>query len=73
MWNIREDATAAGGGEVGVPPLGDAMRAAGIEGIEMYISRRKNMVAQYIATHSILRIFLDKGRRPGLWVPKRWW
>ena len=49
------------------------MRAAGIEGIEMYISRRKNMVARYIATHSILRIFLDKGRRLGLWVPKRWW
>ena len=33
-------ATAAGGGGVILPPLGDRMRAAGVEEIERYMSRQ---------------------------------
>ena len=46
------------------PPFGDVMKVAGIEEIYSYISRRQNTVAQYIATHPILDLFLDKVRRP---------
>ena len=46
-------------------PLQDAIRAAEIEEIETYISIRKNMVAQYIATCPILELCLDMGRRTG--------
>ena len=42
------------------------MRVAGIEEINIYISGQQNMMAQYIATHSILDICLDNERRPGL-------
>ena len=44
------------------------MRVAGIEEIKMYISRQNNTVAQYIATHSIIYIYLDTEMRPGLWT-----
>ena len=41
------------------PTLGGATRAAGIEGIKTYISRRQNTVAQYIANLPIMDICLD--------------
>ena len=45
------------------PPLGGAMRVAGIEEIKIYISRQHKNVAQYIANHSIIDILLDTERR----------
>ena len=53
------------------PPLGGAMRVAGIKEIKIYISMQHNTVAQYIATHSILDICLDTERRPVLWTLMR--
>ena len=38
------------------PPLEYAMRVSGLEEIETYISRRKNKVAKYIATHPIMNL-----------------
>ena len=52
-----------------LPPF----RAAGFKDIEMYISRCKNVVEQYIATCPILDLFVDTGRRLGSGSPKRWW
>ena len=53
------------------PPLVGVIRVTGIEEIKMYISRQKNTMAQYIATHSILDICLDTERRPVLWTLMR--
>ena len=36
------------------PPLAAAMEEAGFEEIELYITRRQNTVAQYIATQPIM-------------------
>ena len=49
------------------------MRAAVIEEIETYISRRQNTVAQYIANCLIMDIYLYMESRPGLQTPVRWW
>ena len=37
-----------------IPPLGEAMIDARLEELETYITRRQNMVAQYIVTPKIL-------------------
>ena len=55
------------------PPLGDAMREAGIEEIKTYIYRRNNAVLQYIATHPILELCLEEEGRSGSRVPNQWW
>ena len=47
------------------PSLGDAVREAGLEGIDTYVSRQKNTVAHYIATRPILDLCLEAERRPG--------
>ena len=49
------------------------MGGAGLEGVEVYITRRQNMVAQYIATRQILELGVEVKRRTGSWVSKRWW
>ena len=49
------------------------MVEAGFEGIEKYITRRQNMVAQYIATQPILDLYERSARRPGVRVSRRWW
>ena len=49
---------AAVGWDVGVPPLGGVMRAAGLKDIEAYVSRQNNKVIQYIASLPIMDIGL---------------
>ena len=46
---------------------------AGFEEIEMYTSRRKNMVTKYIATRPIFDLYLEAERQPGARVTRRWW
>ena len=58
---------------LGVPPLWAAIREAGLEEVETYITRRQNTVAQYIATQPILELCEEAERRPGARVSKRWW
>ena len=55
------------------PPLGEAMREAGLEEVETYITQRQNTAAQYIATRPILDLCEEAERRPGAGVSKRWW
>ena len=43
-----------GYGSWSYPPLEEAMGEAGFEGIMKYITRRQNMVAQYIPTRPIM-------------------
>ena len=45
----------------------------GIERIRTYITRRKNRVAQYIATRPILELCEQSPQRPGARVSQRWW
>ena len=47
------------------PPLVYAMIMAGLEELDKYISRRQNMVAQYISTCPIMDIFLEADKFPG--------
>ena len=64
---------AAGRRDVGVPPIwGVGVRADGLKEIETYLSRRKNTVANYIATCTILGLYMDMGRRPKSRAPKQW-
>ena len=49
------------------------MAEAGFKGIGTYVTRRQNMVAQYIATRPILDLCERSAQRPGERVYRRWW
>ena len=53
-------------------PLEEAIKEVGLEEIEMYISRRQNTVALYIATRHIFDMCLEAARCKGSWVMGRW-
>ena len=53
-----------GGGSWAYPPFEEAMGLVGFEGISKFISRRQNMVAQYIATRKLLDLFERSAQRP---------
>ena len=55
------------------PPLREAMREVGFEGIRKAITRRQNTVAQYIATRPILDLCERATQRAGARVSRRWW
>ena len=46
------------------------MQTAGMKELESYIARKKNTVAQYIATWIILNLFLGAEKYPGAHVEK---
>ena len=52
-------------------PLGDTMRAAGIEEIDTYISMRKNTLVQYTSNLPVMYLCPDMEGRPLLRAPKR--
>ena len=54
------------------PPLEDDLREAGMEETTANITRRQNMVAQYIATRPILELCLEAAAHPGARVEKLW-
>ena len=47
------------------PPLEEAMAEEGLQEVEIYVSRRQNTAAQFIATRPIMYLFLAAARRPG--------
>ena len=49
------------------------MAEAGFEGIGTYVTRSKNIVAQYIEKRPILDLYERFARRMGAWVSRRWW
>ena len=49
------------------------MEEAGFNEIGVYITRRQNTFAQYIATRPILDLCERSVRRTGAWVSRRWW
>ena len=55
------------------PPIGVVLKMVGLEEIGVYIARRQNMVAQYIATRPIIDLCLAEERNPGMRLFKRWW
>ena len=55
------------------PPLAAEMVEAGFEEIGVYVTRRKNTVAQYIVTQPIMDLCNQSVRRPGVWMYRRWW
>ena len=55
------------------PPLAEALREAGFEGIRKSVTRRQNTVAQYIVTRPILDLCEKANRWPGARVSRRWW
>ena len=55
------------------PSLAGEMKEVGIVRIWTSILRRQNTVAQFIATRTILGLCKVAVRRPGAWVPRRWW
>ena len=62
-----------GGGKWAYPPLKEAMREAGFEGIRKAVTRRQNTVAQYIATQPIMDLCERATQRVGVRVSRRWW
>ena len=62
-----------GGGKWTYPPLKEAMLEAGFEGIRKAVTRRQNMVAQYIATRPILDFCERATQRVEARVSRRWW
>ena len=58
---------------MGVPPIAEALREAGLKELELYIRRRNNMVVQFIAIRPIMDLFMEAERRPGVRVQKWWW
>ena len=69
----QDVAEEVGGGSWYYPPLAMAMAEAGLEEIGVYVTRRQNTVARYIATRSIQDLCERYVRRPGVWVSWRWW
>ena len=55
------------------PPLKEAMHEAGFEGIRMDITRRQNMVAQYIVMRPILDLCERSTQKMGARVSRQWW
>ena len=55
------------------PPLEAAMEEEGFEEIGVYIKKRQNTAAKYIATRTILDLCERFFRRPGARVSQRWW
>ena len=49
------------------------MAEAGFEEIGTYVTRRQNMVAQYIATRPILDFYERSAWRTGERVYRKWW
>ena len=43
-----------------------------MEMIETYITNHQKTISQYIATSSILELYMAAERHPGLQIPK-WW
>ena len=68
-----EESAERGGGQWTYPPLKEAMREAGFEGIRKAVSRRQNTVAQYITTRPILYLCERAMQRVGERVSWRWW
>ena len=54
-------------------PLAGATKDAGIARARTSVLRRKNTVAQFVATRTILVLCEGTERRGGTWVPQRWW
>ena len=61
------------GGQCTYPPLKEAMREVGFEGIWKAVTRNQNTVAQYIATRPILDLCERATQRVGERVSRRWW
>ena len=55
------------------PPLEEALGEAELYGLRKSVTRRQNMVAQYILTRPILDLCERDTRRPGARVSWRWW
>ena len=55
------------------PSLEEEMEEAGFEGIGKYITRRQNMVTQYIAMQPILDLCEQFTQRTGARVSQQWW
>ena len=55
------------------PTIGAALENVGLDEIRVYIVRRQNMVAQYIATPPIMDLCLTAEQNPGLRPLRRWW
>ena len=55
------------------PPLAEALGEAGLGGIRKSVTRRQNMVAQYIATRPILDLCEQATQRLVARVSRRWW
>ena len=53
--------------------LEGAMKEAGLTDVQTSINRRKNMVAQYIATRPLLDLYTGATQREGVQVTLRWW
>ena len=49
------------------------MQEVGMEEVEVYITRRQNMVVQYIAMPPIIALCREADWQPGSWILKRWW
>ena len=55
------------------PPIGAALAMVGLGEIGVYIVRRQNTVAQYIATRPIMDLCLTAERKPVMRLSRRWW
>ena len=55
------------------PLLEEAMGEAGFKGISKSVTRRQNMVAQYIATRPIMDLCERSTWRTGTRVSRKWW
>ena len=68
----REAVADKDGWELGIPASGGGTGGAGLEGIRKSVTKRQNMVAQYIATRPILDLCERATRRPGARVYRQW-
>ena len=53
--------------------MAEEIAESDFEEIRVYVTRRHNTVAQYIATRPIMDFCERSVRRPGVWVSWQWW
>ena len=60
-------------GEWEYPPIGEALNEAGMETIDVYIKRRPNRLAEYVALHPVFDLCMNSTRETGSSPRRKWW
>lgn len=62
-----------GGGQWEYPPMDETLEAAGMSPMTVYLSRRQNKLADYVATRPVFDLCVGGDRLSGSATRRKWW